>query len=211
MKKEQFKNYVLNYIEYANKVDVHVAPTKGISSGAHGRLFELLIKYAFHNCRSNGVSKAGRADTVKKINGKIAVFELKTGAGELICRDQLGDIYSDIRNNDYIVYCPDFEPLNSDKEDSDERLNDVVTDAVLQAFIMDANEFYSLAEQNNMLRKKKSRAWYGETNFSPYDHDRITLQSVNGTRLENWRALLEDNSQSLCDWLIENELNFLGL
>lgn len=205
MKKDQFKNYVLNYVEYANSVNVHVAPTKGVSSGAHGRLFELLIKATLNNCRSNGISKAGRVDTVKKVNGEIFTFEIKTGAGELICLDGLGNIYSDIRKSDYVIYSPNYMPLNSDN------LQDIIIDACLQAYIMPAKDFYELAVSKGMIRTKKSRAWYGDTNFSELEYDRITLQSVSGAKLESWVNALYENSQSLADWLVQNGMNYIGL
>lgn len=204
MKVEKFKEYVLEYSKYANATDVHVNPTKGVSSGAHGRFYELLIKVALNNCRSNGVSKAGRVDTKKKIDGRMTTIEIKTNAGELVCIDALGQVYSDIRDCDIVIYAPEYYPIQA------EEVNEIVIDSILQSYVMTGQEFWCLACRNGLIRWKKS-SHKDTVSFRDFSYDRLTLKSFTPAQLAHWKNELEENATPLADWLIENGMNYVGL
>lgn len=202
MKKEQLKNYIMQYNGYATSVNTHVTPTKGVNSGCHGRLFELLIKLALKNYRFNGVSNPKRADTMKKIDGERLKIEIKTAAGELVSYDCLGDVASDVRNADMVIYAPAYFPVMTN--DCDE----AVENAVSQAYIMDAKTFYDMLENNGLTRFKRSTASYGDFYFSDLEYDRITIKSFqNSNKMESkLYDLLDENAMPLASWLKEKGL-----
>lgn len=198
-KKEKLMNYIMLYNGYAVSTDVHVAPTRGISSGAHGRLYEMLIKLALQNYQFKGVAPARINDTRKRINDEWVDFEIKQGAGELVYYDNDGQVYKSVLDNKYIIYSVSYVPIVTDD------CNEAVINAVKQSYIFDAQVFYELLKKNKFLRKKKSTAFYSPCNFSDKDFDRETIQTTKSTKREQeYIDLIKANGTPLLQWLQDN-------
>ncbi len=197
LNKAALVKYILKYNGYAATRDVHVKPTKGLSSGSHGRLYELLIKLALGNYKFAGVAAAGQYDTRKVINGKTCHIEIKSGAGELIALGALNEITADIRRADYVIYSPQYTPVITDDCDA------AIKNAVKQSYIMPALEFFTMLVDNDLTRLKRSTQTYGEAFFGDPQYDRITIQSFENSRKKTdlLYTLLEKNAMPLQDWL----------
>jgi hypothetical protein len=182
---------VMEYVAYAKSVNVHVKPTKTISSGLHGHAFERVLKFsAFGNKHFKGTSPAGRVDTRKKINGSYMSFEIKQGCGELGILDKNGKITKSCFNTKYMIYCPDF---------------DINRDFIKQAYIIDTSVFLNLLGEIGLIRKKMSSAMYNRPVELRY-HDRITIQTfLNSEKKTNlFYDRLEELGESFENWIKEN-------
>jgi hypothetical protein len=166
MKKAECLERNAKYHAYAQSVEVHQKPTEGVNSGAHGNDFERQIKMAMGNYRFNGVANAKQADTTKRLHGANIRFEIKSGCGELIRYNRDGECVGDIRNSDYIIYCPEY---------------DINRPAQEQAYIFPATMFFNLMLKNGMLREKKSSNMMKQPKELQF-YDRITIQSFNNSK-----------------------------
>lgn len=166
MKKAEFLERNAKYHAYAQSVEVHQRPIKGVNSGAHGNDFERQIKMAMGNYRFNGVANAKRADTRKRYNGVNIRFEIKSGCGELIRYNREGECVGDIRNSDYIIYCPEY---------------DIEQPAQEQAYVFPATMFFDLMLENGMLREKKSSNMMKQLKELQF-YDRVTIQTFNNSK-----------------------------
>lgn len=198
MKKEVLKKYILKYNGYAVNTETHQKPTRGVNSGAHGRLYELLIKLALQNYKFNGVAKQGRKDTRKKINGLFFNIEIKSGCGELVAWDLMTEkIISDIRSNEYVIYAPEFMPVATNDCDR------AITNAVKQSYIIETKYFWQELCKNGLIRTKKSSQWYKDTNFSNLPFDRLTISNItqSSKKLNLMYDILEEYGIELETWL----------
>ncbi len=151
-----------NYIEWAGKQNPHVVPTKEISSGSHGRAFEVAIKKALGNYRSKDlVAMPGKADTIKKFGNAMVRIEIKSGCGELAQLDAQGNICKSILDSDVVIFCPYFIPKR---------------DATIQSYVMPSTTFYTILKELGLIRFKKSTAMTKAPKEAQY-YDRMTIQS----------------------------------
>ena len=191
-KKDEVREIREQYNEYAKKVNVHIKPTKGINSGAHGRDFEARVKTYLGNM--NGLKIAADSnnyDTIKK-GFKI---EIKTGNGEICQIMEDGTKRGMFGKSDYVVYAltvyPDY-PVEQ------------------QAIVCPAREFIERLEDAGLTRLKASTAVYKAVQsgfLSEIYYDRESIQ-INSIKKENklW-DILEDIGMSLDEF----KINVLGL
>ena len=194
MRKTEKLNMIANYCTYAAKVNVHQKVHKGLNCGADGRAFEMVIKAAMGNFRFDGVAKAGRTDTTKKIDGKQVTFEIKTGCGELGILDESGNIVKTCLTADYVIYAPQV-------------FHD--SDYLKQAYVMSAEDFIQglsdcglvrrKASSNMNTRKKNGQDWY---------YDRLAIQSFlnSGKATDRMYEMLDTHGVRYDKWLKERGL-----
>lgn len=84
------------------KVNAHVPPTKGVDSGAPGKLLELAIANAQGKSEKCGVSGARQADAYINIDGKARPVEVKSNGGQV---EKLERLYQQgDTENRYVIY-----------------------------------------------------------------------------------------------------------
>lgn len=182
------------YNDYAMKVNPHVIPTKGISSGTHGRAFEASVKVFFGNYRFSGiVAKAGKNDMIKKIDGTMASFEIKTGCGELATLDENGDIISTVFTKDYIVYCPEYDPS---------------IPAEFQSYVLTADNFFDAVKSAGLIRRKKSSAMCKRPAELQY-YDKLAIQTFTNSnkKYDCFLEMLEFHGESLVKFIERHTIN----
>lgn len=170
-KQQGFMNVMMDYSKKAK--GCHVRPTKGVDNGAGGKLSEMFIKMLLENTRGKGVSPAGSGyDTKKKIQGKIATIEIKSGCGEIA---RIIDDVPVFKTAKYVCYCP-FSGITDIK--------------CYKVFEMDT--FVSLLKNAGLLRLKISTAEYKSAKIEnrPPKHDRITIQTFTTSAKKS--ALMDD-------------------
>lgn len=170
-KQQVFMNVMKEYSIKAKSC--HVKPTKGIDNGAGGKLAETFIKLLLENTRGKGVSAAGSGyDTIKKINGKMATIEIKSGCGELA---KVIDGVPVFKSAKYICYCP---------------ISGITDIKCYKVFETDT--FISLLENAGLIRLKISTAEYKTAKIENRQpkHDRITIQTFNNSNKK--MALMDD-------------------
>lgn len=170
-KQQVFMNVMKGYSEKAKKC--HVKPTKGIDNGAGGKLAEIFIKLLLENTRGKGISPAGVGyDTMKKIHGKMATVEIKSGCGELARMIEGVPVYKSAK---YICYCP---------------ISGITDIKCYKVF--ETNTFISLLENAGLIRMKISTAEYKAAKIEnrPPKHDRITIQTFSNSAKKT--ALMDD-------------------
>lgn len=186
-KREQTTQKVNEYNAYAKTVDVHQKPQIGLNSGAHGRDFETRAKLAIGNYRFDGVAKAGRHDSTKKINGKITSIEFKSGAGELATLDEFGNYTHSILDSDLIVYAPEYSPDY---------------DVIKQAYVLTTVAFMDIMDELKLARYKKSSAMLKRESEYQY-YDRLTIQTFSTSRKKTdalYNAL-EESAVTLAEFI----------
>lgn len=151
----------------------HVKPTKGIDNGAGGKLAETFIKLLLENTRGRGVSAAGSGyDTMKKIHGKMATIEIKSGCGELA---KIVNGIPVFKTAKYICYCP---------------ISGITDIKCYKVF--ETEVFISLLENAGLIRLKTSTAEYRTAKIENRlpKHDRLTIQTFSNSAKK--MALMDD-------------------
>lgn len=171
-----------NYNSYAKTVDVHVAPTSGINSGAHGRDFEMQVKRFLGSC-SGRVSPTGCSDARKKINGTYYAIEIKSGCGEIARLKSNGEWDRLDEKKGYVIYAPSYNPEKTVEE---------------QAYVCTTKDFWKILEICGLIRLKYSRAM---TKLPAHERvfDRMSIQTFTNSRKKKAEFLeaLEKNCISL--------------
>lgn len=187
-KRELKQKQIENYIAQTKEINYNVVPTKNIDNGRGGKQFEMLVKFAIGNYNFKGVSKSGRLDTTKKKNGERLKIEIKQNAGELATLDENGNIIDCITKNDIIIYAPEYNP-NAPVE--------------LQAYVMNATDFYNGLVQNGCIRYKTSTAVNNavKQGYCEKYHDKITIQNNSLKKLDKIYDLCEEIGVSLKEWV----------
>lgn len=180
------------YNEYAKRVDVHIKPTKGVNSGAHGRDFEARVKTYLGNC--NGLKIAANSNNYDTIKKGIKI-EVKSGNGEICQIMEDGTKRGMFGKSDYVVYAFKVYPDYSVEK---------------QAIVCPAREFIERLENAGLTRLKASTAIYKAVQSGFLDriyHDRESIQ-INSVKKENklW-DILEDIGMSLNEF----KTNILGM
>ena len=172
------------YLEKTRAIDYHCKPTAGIDSGRGGKAFEALVKLYLDNYRFKGIASAeGKTDTKKHIDGKIAKIEIKCNAFEIERLNENGAVTYSIRNNDYIVYAPDF----------DDR-----APVELQAYVIPAELFVDKLYECGCVRLKMTTPMAARKKAGkPFFYDRISIQNNSLKKLDKIYDILEENGMSL--------------
>lgn len=188
MKKNETKRAIaykllVAYLAYAESVNVHQKPTKGVNSGAEGRAFERAINFEFGLLdRSKSVQGAGAIDTVKYavIDGvkKRIDIEDKVGAGTLATLNENGGIlYSPLLKSDFVVYTPRFYPGYDVKK---------------QALFFETPVFLDILKNNGLIRKKTSGDMTAKRKSgADWYHDKLTIQSFTNSK-KKYHAFTSD-------------------
>ena len=186
-KKDEVREIRRRYNEYAKTVNVHIKPTRGVNSGAHGRDFEARVKTYLGNMNGLKIaSSSNNYDTIKK-GFKI---EVKTGNGEICQIMEDGTKRGMFGKSDYVVYALTVYP-------------DCPVEH--QAVVCPACEFIERLEDAGLTRLKASTAVYKAVQSGFLDeiyYDRESIQ-INSIRKENklW-DILEDIGMSLDEFKI---------
>ena len=192
MKKQETIKKVNEYLTYAKNVNVHVIPTKKVNSGAHGRAYEQAVKLAIGNYRFNGIANPTAVDTTKKINGKKATFEIKTGCGELGNLDVNGNIINSVFKRDYIIYSPEYTPE---------------MDVLKASYVLKGCDFLDALRECGLIRYKKSSNMIKQPKELQYN-DKMAIQSFTNSnkKLNQWYDALATYGTRLDKWLSEKGL-----
>ena len=169
MKKNEFRAMVNTYATYVQKVDCYQKPTKGVNSGAVGRLTEGTVKLILnHIPRKYMVSPSGYNDTTITINGERFPLEIKNGCGCLGHVKNDGTIYGGIiasghfdgvdvtinaAKRGYILYFPFTYEC---KETFNATGN--VTDILGDGYLMPYETFLAILQDLNLIRFKSHPA-----------------------------------------------------
>lgn len=172
------------YLEKTKAINYHCTPTAGIDSGRGGKTFEGLVKLYLDNYRFKGIASAeGKTDTKKRINGEIAKIEIKCNAFEIERLDENGEVIYSIRNNDYIVYAPDF----------DDR-----APVELQAYVIPAELFIDKLYECGCVRLKMTTPMIARKKAGePFFYDRISIQNNSIKKLNLIYDILDEYGMSL--------------
>ena len=172
------------YLEKTRAIDYHCKPTAGIDSGRGGKTFEALVKLYLNNYRFKGIASAeGKTDTKKRVDGKIAKIEIKCNAFEIERLDENGAVTYSIRNNDYIVYAPDF----------DDR-----APVELQAYVIPAELFVDKLYEYGCIRLKMTTPMTARKKAGePFFYDRISIQNNSIKKLNLIYDILDEYGMSL--------------
>lgn len=175
------------YNDYAKSVDIHVKPTKGVNSGAHGRDFEARVKTYLNNC--NGLKIAANSNNYDTIKKGIKI-EVKSGNGEICQIMEDGTKRGMFGKSDYVIYTLKVYPECPVEQ---------------QAIVCPACEFIERLENAGLTRLKASTAIYKAVQSGFLDeiyHDRESIQ-INSVRKENklW-DILEEIGMSLDEFKI---------
>lgn len=172
------------YLEKTRAIDYHCKPTAGVDSGRGGKTFEALVKLYLDNYRFKGIaSPEGKTDTTKRLNGKNAKIEIKCNAFEIERLDENGKVIYSIRNNDFIVYAPDFNEC---------------APVEMQAYVIPAELFVDKLYECGCVRLKmttpmSARKKAGE----PFFYDRISIQNNSIKKLNLIYDILDEYGMSL--------------
>ena len=172
------------YLEKTRAIDYHCKPTTGIDSGRGGKAFEALVKLYLDNYRFKGIASAeGRTDTKKRINGKIAKIEVKCNAFEIERLDENGAVTYSIRNNDYIVYAPDYNEF---------------APVEMQAYVIPAELFVDKLFECGCVRLKMTTPMAARKKAGePFFYDRISIQNNSIKKLNLIYDILDEYGMSL--------------
>lgn len=175
---------VNSYLEKTKAMNYHCKPTAGIDSGRGGKTFEALVKLYLDNYRFKGIASAeGKTDTKKRVNGKNAKIEIKCNAFEIERLDENGAVTYSIRNNDYIVYAPDF----------DDR-----APVELQAYVIPAELFVDKLYECGCIRLKMTTPMTARKKAGePFFYDRISIQNNSIKKLNLIYDILDEYGMSL--------------
>ena len=183
-KREEKIAEVNAYLEKTKAIDYHCTPTTGIDSGRGGKTFEALVKLYLNNYRFKGIASAeGKTDTRKRINGEIAKIEIKCNAFEIERLDENGEVIYSIRNNDYIVYAPDFNEF---------------APVEMQAYVIPAELFIDKLYEYGRVRLKMTTPMTARKKAGePFFYDRISIQNNSIKRLNMIYDILDEYGMSL--------------
>ena len=172
------------YLEKTRAIDYHCTPTAGIDSGRGGKTFEALVKLYLDNYRFKGIASAeGKTDTKKRINGEIAKIEIKCNAFEIERLDENGKVIYSIRNNDYIVYAPDYNEF---------------APVEMQAYVIPAELFIDKLYENGCVRLKMTTPMTARKKAGePLFYDRISIQNNSIKKLNMIYDILDEYGMSL--------------
>lgn len=172
------------YLEKTRAINYHCTPTAGIDSGRGGKTFEALVKLYLDNYRFKGIaSPDGKTDTKKRINGEIAKIEIKCNAFEIERLDENGEVIYSIRNNDYIVYAPDYNEF---------------APVEMQAYVIPAELFIDELENAGCIRLKMSTPMTARKKAGePFFYDRISIQNNSIKKLNLIYDILDEYGMSL--------------
>lgn len=172
------------YLEKTQSINYHCKPKMGIDSGRGGKAFEALVKLYLGNYKFKGIAaKEFATDTTKRINGERVKIEIKCNAFEIERLDENGATIYSIRDNDYIVYAPDF----------DDR-----APVELQAYVIPAQLFINELENAGCIRLKMSTPMTARKKAGePFFYDRISIQNNSLKKLDRIYDILEENGMSL--------------
>ena len=172
------------YLEKTRAIDYHCTPTAGIDSGRGGKTFEALVKLYLDNYRFKGIASAeGRTDTKKRINGEIAKIEIKCNAFEIERLDENGKVIYSIRNNDYIVYAPDYNEC---------------APVEMQAYVIPAELFIDKLYECGCVRLKMTTPMTARKKAGePFFYDRISIQNNSIKKLNMIYDILDEYGMSL--------------
>ena len=172
------------YLEKTRAIDYHCKPTAGIDSGRGGKTFEALVKLYLDNYRFKGIaSPEGKTDTKKRIDGKIAKIEVKCNAFEIERLDENGAVTYSIRNNDYIVYAPDYNEF---------------APVEMQAYVIPAGLFVDKLFECGCIRLKMTTPMAARKKAGePFFYDRISIQNNSIKKLNLIYDILDEYGMSL--------------
>lgn len=172
------------YLEKTRAIDYHCKPTTGIDSGRGGKTFEALVKLYLDNYRFKGIASAeGKTDTRKRINGEIAKIEIKCNAFEIERLDENGEVIYSIRNNDYIVYAPDYNEC---------------APVEMQAYVIPAELFIDKLYECGCVRLKMTTPMTARKKAGePFFYDRISIQNNSIKKLNMIYDILDEYGMSL--------------
>ena len=172
------------YLEKTKAIDYHCTPTAGVDSGRGGKTFEALVKLYLDNYRFKGIASAeGRTDTKKRINGEIAKIEIKCNAFEIERLDENGEVIYSIRNNDYIVYAPDYNEC---------------APVEMQAYVIPAELFIDKLYECGCVRLKMTTPMTARKKAGePFFYDRISIQNNSIKKLNMIYDILDEYGMSL--------------
>lgn len=172
------------YLEKTRAIDYHCKPTAGIDSGRGGKAFEALVKLYLDNYRFKGIASAeGKADTKKRIDGKNAKIEIKCNAFEIERLDENGAVTYSIRNNDYIVYAPDYNEF---------------APVEMQAYVIPAELFVDKLYECGCIRLKMTTPMTARKKAGePFFYDRISIQNNSIKKLNLIYDILDEYGMSL--------------
>lgn len=172
------------YLEKTRAIDYHCKPTAGIDSGRGGKTFEALVKLYLDNYRFKGIASAeGRTDTKKRINGEIAKIEIKCNAFEIERLNENGAVTYSIRNNDYIVYAPDYNEF---------------APVEMQAYVIPAELFVDKLYEYGCIRLKMTTPMAARKKAGePFFYDRISIQNNSIKKLNLIYDILDEYGMSL--------------
>ena len=175
---------VNSYLEKTRAIDYHCKPTTGIDSGRGGKTFEALVKLYLDNYRFKGIASAeGKTDTKKRVDGKIAKIEIKCNAFEIERLDENGAVTYSIRNNDYIVYAPDFNEF---------------APVEMQAYVIPAELFVDKLFECGCVRLKMTTPMAARKKAGePFFYDRISIQNNSIKKLNLIYDILDEYGMSL--------------
>ena len=183
-KREEKIAEVNAYLEKTKAIDYHCTPTTGIDSGRGGKTFEALVKLYLDNYRFKGIASAeGKTDTRKRINGEIAKIEIKCNAFEIERLDENGKVIYSIRNNDYIVYAPDYNEC---------------APVEMQAYVIPAELFIDKLYECGCVRLKMTTPMTARKKAGePFFYDRISIQNNSIKKLNLIYDILDEYGMSL--------------
>ena len=183
-KREEKIAEVNAYLEKTRAIDYHCTPTTGIDSGRGGKTFEALVKLYLDNYRFKGIASAeGKTDTRKRINGEIAKIEIKCNAFEIERLDENGKVIYSIRNNDYIVYAPDYNEC---------------APVEMQAYVIPAELFIDKLYECGCVRLKMTTPMTARKKAGePFFYDRISIQNNSIKKLNMIYDILDEYGMSL--------------
>ena len=172
------------YLEKTKAIDYHCTPTAGVDSGRGGKTFEALVKLYLDNYRFKGIASAeGKTDTRKRINGEIAKIEIKCNAFEIERLDENGKVIYSIRNNDYIVYAPDYNEC---------------APVEMQAYVIPAELFIDKLYECGCVRLKMTTPMTARKKAGePFFYDRISIQNNSIKKLNLIYDILDEYGMSL--------------
>lgn len=175
---------VNSYLEKTRAINYHCKPTAGIDSGRGGKTFEALVKLYLDNYRFKGIASAeGRTDTKKRINGEIAKIEIKCNAFEIERLNENGAVTYSIRNNDYIVYAPDYNEF---------------APVEMQAYVIPAGLFVDKLYECGCIRLKMTTPMTARKKAGePFFYDRISIQNNSIKKLNLIYDILDEYGMSL--------------
>lgn len=165
-------------------MNYHCKPTAGIDSGRGGKAFEALVKLYLDNYRFKGIaSPEGKTDTKKRIDGKIAKIEVKCNAFEIERLDENGAVTYSIRDNDYIVYAPDYNEF---------------APVEMQAYVIPAELFVDKLYECGCVRLKMTTPMAARKKAGePFFYDRISIQNNSIKKLNLIYDILDEYGMSL--------------